>query len=270
LRPLRIVVCLKPVPDPKRWAEISLDPVTKTLRRDRIPFVLDPLGLSALEEGLRVRDAHGGQVTVVCMAPPTATSVLTEALCIGADSAVLLSDRAFAGADTLATSYVLSMGIRKLGDCDLIFCGNRSADGSTGQVGPQLAEFLDIPSVSRVIELTVLDEGVRVRARLDEGRQIVEAPFPCLLTVEKEINTPRLKSVMGILKARSKPTSTWGAGDLGADPERIGVPGSPTRVSEVFTVEAKRRAEMITAPPAQAAEALIEALRRLGALAGSK
>ena len=148
---MNIVVCVKPAPDPKRWDSIQLDPVTKALRREGIPGVLGPLDKRALEEGLRIKEEHGGKVVTMAMAPPAARDNLVEALAMGADEAYLLSDRAFAGSDTWATSLVLSRGVQKLGGFDLVICGEWSLDGSTGQVGAQLAEFLGIPNVGRVV-----------------------------------------------------------------------------------------------------------------------
>ena len=267
MKPLRIIVGLKPVPDPKRWGEITLDPITKTLQRDCIPSVIDPLGKNALEEALKIREAHSGSVVVMSMAPPNTEAILTEALCIGADAAVLLSDRAFAGADTLATSYVLSQGIKKLGEYDLVLCGSRSLDGGTAQVGPQLAEFLGIPHITRVTRVELRgDDSVRVEAKLDSGRQVVDTQLPALLTVEKEINVPRLKCLLGILQARDKSLRVWNAVDLGVDLACVGAAGSPTRVADVYTVAMKRRAEVITGPPDEVATLLAEKLRTLGFL----
>ena len=270
MRPLRIVVCLKPVPDPKHWQDMSLDPVTKTLRRVGVPTVMDPLGKNALEEGLRIKECRGGEVIVVSMAPPQTEDILREALAMGADSALLLSDRSFAGADTLATSYVLSMGIKKLGAYDLVICGGRSLDGGTAQVGPQLAEFLDIPHVTRVNAVeSHADAVVRVKARLDNGYQIVEAQLPSLLTVEKDINVPRFKSLMGIVGARNKLIRVWGASDVQADAQCIGVSGSPTKVADVFMVDLKRGGEIIAGQPEDAAKSLAEKLCALGVLSST-
>ena len=267
MRPMQIVVCLKPVPDPKHWQDMSLDPVTKTLRRTGIPSVIDPLGKNALEEALRIMQGCDGKVVVVSMAPPQTVDVLREVLAMGASSAVLLSDRSFAGADTLATSYVLSLGIRKLGTYDLVICGGRSLDGGTAQVGPQLAEFLDVPHVTRVNRVEfVADTAIRVRAKLDHGYQIVEAKLPALLTVEKDINVPRLKSLMGIIQARNRTIEVWDATALRADAAAIGAAGSPTQVADVFMADLSRRGETIAGPPEEAARSLVGRLRALGAV----
>lgn len=267
MRSVHSIVCVKPVPDPEHWEELRLDPDSGTLSRQGIPIVLDPLGKHALEQALRVREARGGQVTAISMAPPQTQEVLNEALAMGADSAVLLSDPIFAGADTLATAYTLSLGIKKLGDYDLILCGSRSLDGSTGQVGPQLAELLDIPHLSRATHMELGTDGLlRVRAKIENGYQVIETNLPALVTVEKEINTPRLKSLMGIVAARGKKAQVWDSEALRADRERVGICGSPTWVSEVSLVAIERRGEMITDPSEEGVKTLVETLCALGAL----
>lgn len=263
---MNIVVCLKPVPDPAHWDKIALDPKTRTLRREGIPSVLGPLDKRALEAALRLKEAHGGQVKVVSMAPPSAADTLREALVMGADDAALLSDIAFAGADTLATAYVLACGIRKLGDFDLVLCGNRSLDGSTGHVALQLAETLGVPGIVRATGLEMSGERtVRVKTRQEGGSALFEAGLPAVVAVEKEINEPRFVTLMGIVEARSREVRVWKASDLGVDCARAGAAGSPTCMAGVFMPEQKRRREMLSGPPAEVARTLVERLKALGA-----
>ncbi|MCX5908665.1 MAG: electron transfer flavoprotein subunit beta/FixA family protein, partial [Deltaproteobacteria bacterium] len=189
---MKIIVCVKPAPDPKKWGQIQLDPVTKALRREGISSVLGPLDKRALEEALRIQEGEGGKVSVMAMAPPVGRENLVEALAMGADEAYLLSDRVFAGSDTWATSFVLAKAIAKLGVFDVILCGSYSVDGSTGHVGAQLAEFLGIPNISQVVAVNRVPNGVlRTRSLTESGYRILETPLPVLMTVSHDINTPR-------------------------------------------------------------------------------
>jgi electron transfer flavoprotein beta subunit len=260
---MNIVVCIKPAPDPKRWDSIQLDPMTKALQREGIPSVLGPLDKRALEEGLRIREKHGGKVAAMAMAPPSAKDNLIEALAMGADQAHLLSDRAFAGSDTWSTSIVLAKGIRKHGHFDLIICGSYSLDGSTGHVGAQLADFLGVPNVSRVVRVENIAGGMlRTKSTVESGYRILETPLPCLITVNREINTPRFTSLFGVIEAESKPLITWGAGDLGISPEDVGFDGSPTQTGDVFLPEMERKAEMLNGEPEEMVQELIRKVRQ--------
>lgn len=267
MKPLNIVVCIKPVPDSRHWEKITLDTETGLLRRDGIPIAISPLDKNALEEALRIKEDRGGKVTAISMGPPNTVEILTSALAMGADAAVLLTDRAFAGADTLATAYALASGIKKLDEYDLILLGNESLDGSTGQVGPQVAEFLDIPHVTHVNKVdSVGDYTLQVKSRIELGYMMIEVDLPVVLAVEKEINEPRITSLLGVVQAKEKPTVKWSADNIGADKEMIGPSGSPTQVAEVFTIEIKRKGDIITGEPAEATSKLIEKLRADGAL----
>lgn len=264
---LKIIVCIKPVPDPGRWGELSLDPVLKTLRREGIPSVINPLDKHALEEALRIKDSLGAEITVLTMAPPWAKANLQEALAMGADRGVLLSDQLFAGSDTLATARVLAEGIKKSGHFDLILMGNLSLDGSTGQVGPQLAELLDLHEVTLVKELHLLNDGkLRLTRKLDTEDQVAEANMPLLITVVKEINTPRYTSLLGILEAEQKEIITWNIKDLGIDPMQVGLCGSPTQMADIFMPEVKRRREILQGEPAQLVFELINRMKDSGDL----
>lgn len=264
---MKIVVCVKPVPDPGHWSKLSLDPETHTLRREGIPNVLGLLDRCALEEALRIRDRHGGKVTVVSMAPASTSETLYQTLAMGADEVILLSDRGFAGADTLATSYVLAAGIKRLGQYDLVLCGDKSLDVGTGQVGPQVAEFLGIPHISHVQKLDLLQGGrVRVKAKTDDGHIILETDLPAVLAVHKGINEPRLISLMGLVEARGKEIKVWGASDLELDLSRVGLAGSPTQVAQVFMPQRKRRGELLQGETGEMVGSLLTRLERAGVM----
>jgi electron transfer flavoprotein beta subunit len=258
---MNIIVCLKPAPDPRYWDRIQLDPATKALQREGIPSILGPLDKRALEEGLRIKEKHGGKVAAMAMAPPSAKDNLAEALAMGADEAYLLSDRAFAGSDTWSTSRVLSKAILKFGVFDLILCGSYSVDGSTGHVGAQLGEFLGIPNISQVVAVESIAGGIlRSRSIVESGYRVLETSLPCLITVSREINTPRFTSLFGVIEAESKPLATWAAADLGLSPNDIGFNGSPTQTGDVFLPEMKRRAQMLHG---EAEEMLPEIIRKI-------
>ena len=264
---LNIVVCIKPVPDPEHWAKIILDPITKTLRREGIPSVINPNDKHALEEALRIKEKHGGHVTVVSMAPPTAIDNLREAIAIGADDAILLSDRLFAGADTWATAYVLAAGIKKLGRFDLVLCGNQSLDGSTGQVGPEVAEFLGVPHVTHVRKMDLVNRGlIRVESAVEHGHILIEVQTPVVLTVVREINTPRHIPLIRISEAMQKDIKIWTIRDLDVDKDMVGLLGSPTQVVDIFMPEMKRRGEILDGEPENVVKLLVEKLRQLGVM----
>jgi electron transfer flavoprotein beta subunit len=197
------------------------------------------------------------------MAPPAAKENLVEALAMGADEAYLLSDRIFAGSDTWATSLVLSKGIRKFGDFNLILCGSYSLDGSTGHVGAQIAEFLGILNVSQVFAIESLEDGLlRTKSMVESGYRILETPLPALLTVTREINTPRFTSLFGVIEAEGKPFTTWSAADLGISPEEVGFSGSPTQTGDVFMPEMKRKAEMLRGEPEEMVKDMVQKIRQ--------
>jgi len=260
---MNIIVCLKPAPDPKHWDSIQLDPVTKALKREGIPSVLGPLDKRALEEGLRIKEKHGGKVMAMAMAPPSAKDNLVEALAMGADEGYLLSDRAFAGSDTWATSLVLSRGIAKLGSFDIILCGSYSLDGSTGHVGAQLAEFLGMLNVTQVVAVESIEGGkIRTRSLVELGYRILESRLPTLLTVTREINTPRFTSLLGVSEADRKPLITWSAADLGISADEVGFKGSPTQTGGIFLPEIKRQVEMISGEPEEMVKEIIRKIRQ--------
>jgi electron transfer flavoprotein beta subunit len=262
---MRIVVCLKPVPDPKHWNRLQLDPKTRTLVRKGIPSTINPLDRHALEAAVSLREQQGGEVLVVSMAPEDSQPVLKEALAMGADRAVLLSDRIFAGSDTLGTAYVLSAGIERLGGFDLILCGDETIDGGTAQVSAQLAEFLGVPNVMHVSGLEVFPEKPwLVRSQIEHGYTLVEIEPPMALSVVKTINTPRYVTLMNILEAEQKPIEVWSADDVTLSEPWAGLAGSPTQMADLFVPERKGMAEMITGDPKEQAAKLADRLHRLG------
>jgi electron transfer flavoprotein beta subunit len=262
---VEIIVCIKQVPDPEHFSKISLDPVTKTITREGIPAVINPVDRNALEEGLRMRERYSGKVAVVTMGPPQARRALEEALAMGADKAFLLCDTAFAEADTLATAYSLACTIRAMGNFDLILCGNETADSGTAQVGPQLAEFLGMPCVSNVKEITVEGEmGLLVKQALEGGYMTVKVRLPALITVTKEINRPRLVTAFGIMEAAEKEINERCCTDVELDPSCIGRAGSPTEVLEPIELPRRRKGEIMTGPPEEMVRKAMEKIRELG------
>lgn len=254
---MHIIVCIKQVP---ATTQVRIDPVIHTLIREG--GIINPFDTYALEEGVRIREKLGGKVTVISMGPPPAMESLREAISLGADEAVLLSDPAFAGADTLATSYTLSQGIRKIGQLDLIICGKQAMDGDTAQVGPGIAEHLNIPFVTWVRKIEEIHEGyIRVQRLMEDSYEMIEMNLPALITVVKEINVPRLPSLKAMLRAKRMSIPIWTANDLDVDRGRIGLTGSPTKVIRTFTPPARSKGEILTGPMKESVKILVEKLR---------
>ena len=240
---MRVIICIKQVP---ATTQVGIDPQTNTLIRQGVESIINPFDTYALEEGVRIRERLGGAVTVITMGPPQAEQALRECISLGADDAILLSDQAFAGADTLATSYTLAKAIEKLGSFDIVLCGRQTADGDTGQVGPELAEWLKVPIVTNVRKIHQISESdARLERMMEDGYEVIEMPLPGIITVVKEINTPRLPSLRGLVKAKSAKIPIWTAQNLNLDKDAIGLAGSPTRVIKVFTPPKARRGELI-------------------------
>jgi len=230
---MHLVVCIKQVPDTKN---VRIDPDTHTLVRQGVESIINPFDLFAVEAALQIKDRLNARITVLTMGPPQAEEALRDTLSRGADEAVLLSDRAFAGSDTWATSTTLSAAIRKMGDVDLVLCGKQAVDGDTAQVGPEVATLLDIPYATFVKKIEVLeDRALKVTRQTDEGMEIWRLPTPALLTVIKEVGEPRLPSLRHKMRARKAQIPVWGVGDLGLDPGRVGLSGSFTQVVRVFS-----------------------------------
>jgi electron transfer flavoprotein beta subunit len=264
---MNLVVCVKAVPDPKEICKIKIDPATKTLTRCDVPLVINPLDRNALEAALQIKESSGALITVISMGPPPAENIVKECMALGADRGILLSDRAFGGADAFATAFTLAGGIRKAGDFDLVLCGMASSDGATEWVGPQIATFLNIPAVTMVNGIEDRQGGTWwVRADWQNGYRRVEVRLPALLTVTRELNRPRALSFSGILKARKKVIEQWGMDALGIPGERLGIKGSPTLVSEMTTIQARRDVEILHGTPEEKADRLIAKLVEAGVL----
>lgn len=238
---MKIVVCLKQVPD---TAAVKIDPKTGTLIRDGVPSIINPEDKHALEEALNLKDRNGAEVTVISMGPPQAKNALREALCMGADKAILITDRAFAGADTLATSKALAGAIKKL-DFDIIFAGRQAIDGDTAQVGPEIAEHLNIPQVTYVQGVEVKEDGLLINRALENGYELIEVKGPVLLTAIKELNGPRYMNVKHIFTTQNTEVTMWSADDIDVDKAELGLKGSPTKVKKSMTKEAKGAGEII-------------------------
>jgi len=260
---LNIIVCIKQVPD---TAEVRINPETGIVIREGVPSIINPFDMHAIEAGLQIKEKVGGKVTILTMGPPQAENALRDAISMGADDAVLLTDRAFAGSDTWATSYILSSAISKI-NADIIICGKQTIDGDTAQVGPEVAEFLNIPHISyirRVEDIT--ESSIKVQRLMDEGYDLVESTLPVLLTVVKELNEPRLPSLRGKMAAKKAQIKKWGLSDIQVDENKLGLKGSPTQFKNIFAPEAKKDRMMIKGKPEEQVDALIQEMRRLKCL----
>ncbi|XOF34552.1 MAG: electron transfer flavoprotein subunit beta/FixA family protein [Candidatus Electrothrix sp. YB6] len=256
---MHIIVCIKQVPDAK---DVRLDPKTNTLAREGVESIMNPFDRHALEEAVRLKEELGGKVTVLSMGPPQAEDVLREAITCGADEGVLVSDRAFAGADTWATSYTLAKAVKTLGNADLILCGKQAIDGDTAQVGPGLAAQLHLPYVTCVQKTReVNDTVIQVERMMDDGYDVVQLPLPALLTVVKDINEPRVPSLKGKMKAKTAKIRVLSAADIGADTDCIGLAGSPTQVVNVFSPEPRGERQVFSGTAEEQVEQLVEAIR---------
>jgi electron transfer flavoprotein beta subunit len=230
---MHIAVCIKQVPDTKN---VRIDPDTHTLVRQGVECIINPFDLFAVEAALKIKDENQARVTVITMGPPQAEEALRETISRGVDDAVLLSDRAFAGSDTWATSTTLAAAVRKLKDVDLVLCGKQAVDGDTAQVGPEMATLLDIPFATFVKKIETMDgTHLKVTRQTDEGTEVWKLPTPALITVIKEVGEPRLPSLRHKMRAKKVEVPVWGAADLGLDPDRVGLCGSFTQVVRVFS-----------------------------------
>jgi len=252
---MNIVVCIKQVPD---TTEVRIDRETNTLIREGVDSILNPFDTYAIEEALQIKEKLGGKVTALTMGPPQAEAVLREAVSMGIDEVVLLSDRAFAGADSWATSYTLARAISKMGQVDLIICGKQAIDGDTAQVGPGIAVQLGIPQIAFVKKVReISNETVVAERMIEEGVEVVEASLPCMLTVVKDINEPRLPSLRGKMMAKKKEIPVWKAEDLDVDMEKIGLKGSPTVVNAIFAPEKRTGGQVFEGEPAEVVDKFI-------------
>ncbi|MGB3368806.1 MAG: electron transfer flavoprotein subunit beta/FixA family protein [Acidaminobacteraceae bacterium] len=254
---MKIVVCIKQVPD---TTEVKLDPKTGTLIRDGVPSIINPDDKAGLEAALDLKDKYGATVTVITMGPPQADKALREALAMGVDRAILLTDRVFAGADTLATSTALAAAIKKI-DYDLVITGRQAIDGDTAQVGPQIAEHLDIAQVSYVMQIEKDDNSLVLKRGFEDGYHMLQVEFPCLITTLSELNNPRYMTVGGIIDAyRTKDVEIWNFENIDADVSDMGLKGSPTKVKKSFTKGAKSAGKVYELTPKESAKVIVEKL----------
>jgi len=257
---VNIIVCVKQVPD---TSEVRINPETNTLIREGVPSIINPYDLHAVEAALQIKEKTGAKVTVITMGPPQAEDALREAISMGADDVRLISDRAFAGADTWATSHALYKAIEKLG-YDIILCGKQAIDGDTAQVGPEVAEFLNIPHIAYIRKIEdVGDKTIKVQRLMDDGYDVVESTLPVLLTVVKELNTPRLPSLKGKMAAKKAVITKMDMNAIGAEAGNVGLKGSPTQVKNIFAPQSKADRKMIEGSVEEQVEALIRELRGL-------
>jgi electron transfer flavoprotein beta subunit len=255
---MHIIVPIKQVPE---TSSVKMDETTGTMIREGVEAIVNPLDLYAIETALRLRERHGGEVIVISMGPPGAMTAVREAIAMGCDSGFLLSDKAFAGSDTWATSYTLSAGIRKLGSFDLIICGERATDGDTGQVGPGIAAFLGLPVATYVGKIDEADSSkVRVRRLVENGHEILDVQLPAVLTVVKEIGEARLPTLHGKRRARSIEIPVLGPENLDVDAGNLGLQGSPTRVVKIFRPKVTRECKKMPVKDEATLEAAVDAL----------
>ncbi|MBN1054056.1 MULTISPECIES: electron transfer flavoprotein subunit beta/FixA family protein [unclassified Clostridium] len=257
---MNILVCIKQVPG---TSKVEVDPVTGVLKRDGIDSKMNPYDLYALETALRIKENEGGNVKVLSMGPNQALSVIREAYSMGADEGALLSDRKFGGADVLATSYTISQGVRKMGDFELIICGKQTTDGDTAQVGPEMAEYLDIPHVANVERIIEIKENsIIVEMDMPETLEVVEISYPCLITVDKGIFEPRLPSYRKKIATKDKEISIMSLNDFeDRNEKKYGLNGSPTQVERIFPPEVNDDREMWTGDSNELAEKIEHKLK---------
>lgn len=255
---MKIVVCIKQVPD---TTEVKLDPKTGTLIREGVPSIINPDDKAGLEAALRIKDEKGAHVTVISMGPPQADLALREALAMGADEAILLTDRAFGGADTWATSTTIAAALKNL-DFDLIITGRQAIDGDTAQVGPQIAEHLHLPNISYAEEVKIDGEYIIVKRQYEDRYDVLKAKMPILITALAELNEPRYMTPGGIFDAyREKKVKIWTLQDIKVDLDNIGLKGSPTKVKKSFTKGAKQAGKVYNLETQEAAELIVDKMK---------
>jgi len=259
---MNIIVCIKQVPD---TTDIKIDPITNTLIREGVSSILNPFDLYAIEEAIRIKEKYDGKITAISMGPPQVESALREAVSIGVDEIILLTDRKFAGADTWATSLSLAEAIKKNGEYDLIFFGQQAIDGDTAQVGPGVATHLQIPQTCFVKKVEQIEDNkIIVQRLMEDGYDRIEMTLPVALTVVKEINIPRLPSLRGKRNAKKAELKIRTADDLGLDENGIGLNGSPTQVVKIFSPDLKKDGEKYELPPDELVEIIYKKLKELG------
>jgi electron transfer flavoprotein beta subunit len=261
---VNIAVCIKQVPG---TTQVKINPETGTLMRDSVEAVVNPFDEYAIEEAVRLKEKHRGTVKVITMGPPQADAALRSALAMGADEAFLISDKAFAGSDTWATSYTVSLGLRSIGPLDLIICGKQAIDGDTAQVGPGVAEMMGLPFVAWVRKIEqVSGNSIRVERLMEDSYEVVEMPLPGLITVVKEINVPRMASLKGKIRAKNAKISVLDAATLNADTANCGLKGSPTQVLRSFVPERKTGGRKLSGEPSELVAELKRTILELGVM----
>lgn len=259
---MEILVCIKQVPG---TSKVEVDEKTGVLKRDGVDSKMNPYDLYALETALRIKEENGGELSVISMGPPQAMDVIREAYMMGVDKGALISDRKFAGADVLATSYTISQGIRKMGNLDLILCGKQTTDGDTAQVGPEMAEYLGIPHVANVLKiLEVKEKSIVIEMDMPNTIEVAEVKFPCLLTVEKDIFQPRLPSYKKKLETKGREIQSICLNDFeDKDENKYGLNGSPTQVERIFPPSANTDRETWTGDSEEISDRLVNKLKEL-------
>ena len=251
---MNIIVCIKQVPNVQ---DIRIHPETGNLIREGVPSIVNPDDKHAIEAALALNEKHSGEVTVITMGPRQAEEAIRETFAMGVEKGILLSDKAFGGADTLATSYALHKAIQKIGDYDLILCGRQAMDSSTAQVPPQIAELLGIPQLTYAKEIDINGSTVRIKRVIESGYEVVEAKMPALVTVMPQINEPRVASMNAIMAAYEKEIVVWKLSDIDADRDRVGLRGSPTRIRKAFTPQANKTGEILSGTPEEMVSQLV-------------
>ena len=259
---MNVVVCIKQVPD---TTDVRIDPETNTLIREGVASIINPFDMYAIEEAVKLKERFGGKSTVLTMGPPQAQDALREAISMGIDEAIHLSDRAFAGSDTWATSIILAKAIEKMGEVDLIICGKQAIDGDTAQVGPGIATHNDYPQATYVrrvdsVHMDTDPQIMIVERLLEEGYEILELQLPALITVVKEINEPRLPSLKGKMRSKKAEITMWSNADLGLADDKIGLKGSPTQVVKIFSPEQKAGGKVFEGEPEDVVASLVKEL----------
>ncbi len=255
---MKIVVCIKQVPN---TTEIKIDPVTNTLKRDGVPSIINPDDKAAIEAALQLKEQNGAYVTVLTMGPPQAEKALREALAMGADDAYLLTDRVFGGSDTLATSTIIAAAVKKLG-ADLVLCGRQAIDGDTAQVGPQIAEHLDLPQVTYAAAISCSGNTLTVKRQFEDRYQVLEVSTPCLITVLSTMVKPRYMNVWDIVSQDEKEIGRITNEDLQLEKANIGLGGSPTKVKASFTKQLDKTVETLELSADEAAKTIVAALQQ--------
>ncbi|RLB74153.1 MAG: electron transfer flavoprotein subunit beta [Deltaproteobacteria bacterium] len=259
---MNIVVCIKQVPE---TTEVKINPETNTLIREGVSSIINPFDMYAIEEAVRLKEKYSGKTTVITMGPPQADDALREALSLGIDEAIHLTDRAFAGSDTWATSLVLAKAIERIKDVDMVLCGKQASDGDTAQVGPGIATHLGWPQATYVRKIDKVDfdnNSVVCERLLEEGYEVLKLSFPCLITVVKEINEPRMPSLRGKMRAKKQNIPAWGIKELGLKDEDAGLSGSPTQVVKIFSPPPRRMGMIIEGTPPEAVDKLFSELKK--------